>query len=78
MDHETVKEQVMSFLFDQDGITLRNVKLFVGDQPAISEAELLRELHSAFVQERSGTAKVTRVFQDDRPTVDVERFLACL
>jgi hypothetical protein len=71
-------EQVMSFLFNQEGVVLRNVKLFVGDRPDITDADLVREMHSALVQERMRKAKVSAEYVDSRPTVNVESFLASL
>jgi hypothetical protein len=78
MSQATVKEQVFAFLFDQEGVKLRNIKLFVGDKDNVTEDDILAEMHQAFIQERMGTAKVSTVFEDDRPTVDVEKFLSQL
>jgi|GEM_PF-4829559 len=75
---DCAEDQVMAFLFNQEGITLRNLKLFLGEQPMISKDDICREMHSAFMQERMGTAKVSRTFEDLRPTVNVEEFLASL
>jgi hypothetical protein len=78
MTENNVKDQVLSFLFDQEGVTLRNIKLLVGDNQIVTEDEIWSEMHSALVQERMGTADVSTVFDDNRPTVDVEKFLSTL
>lgn len=72
------KERLISFLFERDDVCLINLKFFRGDRDVVSEEELCKQVHSAFLQEKMGRAIVSDRFQEEADTVDIREFIGTL
>jgi hypothetical protein len=69
------KERLMFSLFERENITLVNLKFFRGDRDVVSEEELCKQMHSAFLQKRMGRATVSHRFEEDTEKVDIRRLV---
>ena len=75
---DSKKDATLALLFDQPGVTLKDIKFFKGTQSDASEEEFWGEVHSAFTQERDGTATISTSFVDDVRVIDAKAFLDSL
>jgi hypothetical protein len=77
--HTSKREEALSLLFEQPGVTVEDVKFFVGvSVQSATEEDVWGQIHSALLQERMGTATVTTNFKDLAVLVDAKAFLSGL
>ena len=72
------REKLSSFLFDGSDRELLNMKFFRGTRDLVSPEELCEQVHSAFMQERMGKARVTEWLDLGVAKINVQEFLATL
>lgn len=75
---DSKKDATLALLFEQPGVTLADIKFFKGSKSDASEEDFWSEVHSAFRQERDGTATISTSFADDVRIIDAKAFLDSL
>lgn len=75
---QSKKEAALALLFSQKGVKIEDVKFFIGGASSASEEAVWGELHSAFVQEKEGKARVTTSFHDPAEIKSGREFLLSL
>ena len=75
---DSKKDAALALLFEQPGVTIRDVKFFKGALSNASEEDFWGEVNSALEQERDGTATVSKVFVSKAKVINAREFLDSL